>query len=63
MNHEERHLDLLRLIIAVFIPPLAVATQVGLGIHFWLNIALTLLGWVPGVLHAAWVILSVKNDE
>jgi len=53
-------MDLIRLILAVFMPPLGVLLQVGLGAHFWLNILLTLFGWVPGVLHAFYVIL--KND-
>lgn len=53
-------MDLIRLILAVFVPPLGVFLQVGLGAHFWLNILLTLFGWIPGVLHAFYVIL--KND-
>ena len=34
-----------------------VIRQVGIGLHFWLNILLTLLGYIPGVIHAIWVIL------
>jgi len=30
---------------------------VGIGLHFWLNILLTLLGYFPGLIHAIWVIL------
>jgi uncharacterized membrane protein YqaE (UPF0057 family) len=48
--------DIIRIIIAIFIPPLAVFTQVGLGKHFWINLLLTLCGWLPGVIHAFWVI-------
>ncbi|HZY56426.1 MAG TPA: YqaE/Pmp3 family membrane protein [Rubrobacteraceae bacterium] len=36
--------------------PLGVFLQVGLGKHFWINILLTLLGYIPGVVHAVWVI-------
>ena len=25
--------------------------------HFWLSVVLTLLAWLPGVLHALWVVL------
>jgi uncharacterized membrane protein YqaE (UPF0057 family) len=32
--------------------------QVGLTGHFWLNILLTLLGFLPGVIHACYVIFS-----
>lgn len=54
-------MDILRVICAIFLPPLGVFLQVGLGGHFWLNILLTLLGYFPGVLHALYVILR-END-
>lgn len=50
--------DLLRLILAVILPPLGVFTQVGFGLHFWLNILLTLLGYIPGIIHAVWIIVT-----
>jgi uncharacterized membrane protein YqaE (UPF0057 family) len=34
--------------------------QVGIGMHFWLNILLTLLGIVPGIIHAIWLIAKKK---
>lgn len=54
-------MDLIRLVLAFLLPPLGVFTQVGFGGHFWLNILLTLFGWIPGVLHAFYVILK-END-
>lgn len=51
-------MDVLRIIAAIILPPLGVFLQVGLGGHFWLNVLLTLLGFIPGVIHALWVILS-----
>jgi uncharacterized membrane protein YqaE (UPF0057 family) len=51
-------LDILRIIIAILLPPLGVFLQVGIGGHFWLNILLTLLGYIPGIVHALYVILS-----
>jgi uncharacterized membrane protein YqaE (UPF0057 family) len=50
-------MDVLRIILSVLIPPVGVFLQVGLGLHFWLNILLTLLGYFPGLIHAIWVIL------
>ncbi|HEV7290984.1 YqaE/Pmp3 family membrane protein [Devosia sp. RR2S18] len=50
-------MDVLRIILSVIIPPIGVFLQVGLGLHFWLNILLTLLGYFPGLIHAVWVIL------
>ena len=49
--------DVLRILIAILLPPLGVFLQVGLGLHFWLNILLTLLGYLPGIIHAVWIIL------
>ena len=51
-------MDLLRIILAILLPPLGVFLQVGLTLHFWLNILLTLLGWLQGVIHAIWVIVT-----
>ncbi|MGK7916958.1 MAG: YqaE/Pmp3 family membrane protein [Prochloraceae cyanobacterium] len=49
-------MDLVRIICAILLPPLGVFLQVGLGPQFWLNILLTLLGYVPGIVHAVWII-------
>jgi uncharacterized membrane protein YqaE (UPF0057 family) len=35
---------------------LGVFLQVGLGGQFWINILLTLLGYIPGIVHAVWII-------
>ena len=51
-------MDLLRLLIAILLPPLGVFLQEGLGKHFWINIVLTLFGYLPGIVHAVWVIAS-----
>lgn len=49
--------DLVRVLLAFFLPPLGVALEVGLKPQFWINVLLTLLGWLPGVIHAIWIIL------
>lgn len=49
---------LLLVIIAILLPPLAVGLKAGLGGAFVLNLILTLLFWLPGVLHALYVILG-----
>lgn len=48
--------DLIRIILSVLLPPVGVFLQVGLGLHFWINIVLTLMGYIPGVVHAVWII-------
>lgn len=54
-------MDILRIIIAIFIPPLAAFLTVGIKLHFWLNILLTILGFFPGMIHALWLV--VKNGR
>lgn len=49
-------MDIIRIIIAIFLPPLGVFLQVGLGTDFWINLLLTILGYLPGIIHAVWVI-------
>jgi len=49
-------MDLVRLLCAIFVPPLGVFLQVGLGKDFWINVLLTLFGYIPGIIHAVWVI-------
>lgn len=49
-------MDIIRLICAILLPPLGVFLQVGLGGAFWLNILLTLFGYIPGIIHAVWII-------
>lgn len=52
-------MDVLRIILAIILPPLGVFLQVGIGKHFWINVVLTILGYIPGIIHALWVILKV----
>ena len=49
-------MDVLRIILAILLPPLGVFLQVGFGGHFWLNILLTLLGYIPGIVHTVRII-------
>lgn len=49
-------MDVIRIILSILLPPLGVFLQVGIGLQFWINIVLTLLGYVPGVIHAVWII-------
>ena len=49
-------MDLLRILVAIILPPLGVFLQVGLGTQFWINLLLTFLGYIPGIVHAIWII-------
>jgi uncharacterized membrane protein YqaE (UPF0057 family) len=56
IDHQELSMDIIRIIIAILLPPLGVFLQVGFGGAFWLNILLTLLGYIPGIVHAVYII-------
>jgi uncharacterized membrane protein YqaE (UPF0057 family) len=49
-------MDILRIIFSIILPPLGVFLQVGLSAQFFLNILLTILGYIPGIIHAVWII-------
>jgi uncharacterized membrane protein YqaE (UPF0057 family) len=55
-----RPMDIIRILLAILLPPLGVFLQVGLGLHFWVNILLTLLGYIPGIIHAIYIIIKYK---
>ncbi|MDV3241241.1 MAG: YqaE/Pmp3 family membrane protein [Methylocaldum sp.] len=50
--------DVFKVIFAILLPPLGVFMEVGLAGAFWLNILLTMLGFIPGVIHALYIILT-----
>jgi uncharacterized membrane protein YqaE (UPF0057 family) len=54
-------MKVLRYILAIFVPPLGIFLTYGIGQTFVINVLLTLLGWVPGSIHAVWAIS--KRDE
>ena len=53
--------NVLRIVLAIFLPPVAAFLTVGIRLHFWLNLILTLLFFIPGVIHALWLV--VKKAE
>lgn len=51
----------LRLVLAILLPPAAVFLTTGFSTGFLINLGLTFLGYVPGIIHALWIIQ--KTDE
>ena len=41
--------NLLKILLAIFLPPVCAFIQVGFSLHFLINIVLTLLGGLPGI--------------
>lgn len=53
-------MELLKILLAIILPPIGVFFQVGIGKHFWINLLLTICGYIPGIVHAVWVIAKNK---
>ncbi|MBL3658760.1 YqaE/Pmp3 family membrane protein [Fulvivirga sediminis] len=45
-------MSIITIILNIFLPPLAVFMKHGLGKAFFINVILTLIAWLPGVIHA-----------
>ncbi len=50
-------MNVIRIISAIFVPPVAAFLTVGIALHFWLNLILTLF-FVPGMIHALWLVVK-----
>ena len=51
-------MKILKIVLAIIAPPLAVLLERGLGLSLLLNILLTILAWLPGAIHALLVVTS-----
>ena len=51
------------ILLAFFLPPLAVFLNRGCGEDFCINMLLTLLGWIPGVIHAMYIIVTDRDKD
>ncbi|KAF8212334.1 hypothetical protein K438DRAFT_1806377 [Mycena galopus ATCC 62051] len=50
--------DIIKIIAAVVLPPLGVFLERGCGADLLINILLTVLGYIPGIIHALYIILK-----
>ncbi|KAF2090601.1 UPF0057-domain-containing protein [Saccharata proteae CBS 121410] len=53
--------DVLLYFLALFLPPVPVFLKRGCGADFLINICLTILGWIPGVIHAWYIITKTEK--
>lgn len=56
MRQSRSRTSIVEIILAIFLPPLAVFLHDGIGTSFWINIILTLLFILPGIIHALLVV-------
>jgi len=50
--------DIFKIILAVLLPPLGVFLERGCGADLLINVLLTILGYIPGIIHALYIILK-----
>ncbi len=55
-------MGIVNIIASILLPPLGVFMNMGISQALVINILLTLLGWLPGVIHALWII-SKKSEQ
>ena len=60
---KESSRDFFRILLAILLPPLGVFLQVGWKVPLWINIVLTLLGYIPGIIHGIYIILSRSDSS
>lgn len=55
-------MDVVKILLAIVLPPVGAYMQVGASKHFFINIVLTLLGGLPGMIHALWLVTAKKTS-
>ena len=53
---------LLRILLGIVLPPLGVFLTTGVSSALLINVLLTLLGWLPGSIHAVWIITKQAEE-
>jgi uncharacterized membrane protein YqaE (UPF0057 family) len=52
-----------QIVAALLLPPLAIFFAEGVGRNFWIGLALTCLGYLPGVIYAFFVLLRGRSTS
>ncbi|KAI1015397.1 hypothetical protein LB504_011017, partial [Fusarium proliferatum] len=50
--------DICKIFLAIFLPPIGVFLERGCRADFFINILLTILCYIPGIIHALYIILK-----
>jgi uncharacterized membrane protein YqaE (UPF0057 family) len=53
----------LYIVLGILVPPVGVFLTFGVGSTLFINIGLTLLGWIPGSIHAVWAIVKQSQNS
>ena len=53
--------DTILIILAFLLPPLSTFFKRGLLREFWICVLLTILGWIPGIIYAIYVVMKYHH--
>ncbi|MQM02604.1 hypothetical protein Taro_035376 [Colocasia esculenta] len=48
----------LEVFLAILLPPVGVFLRYGCGVEFWIDLLLTILGYIPGIIYAIFVLVG-----
>ncbi|XP_062232436.1 low temperature-induced protein lt101.2 [Phragmites australis] len=48
----------LEILLAILLPPVGVFLRYGIGAEFWICLLLTILGYIPGIIYAVYVLVA-----
>jgi uncharacterized membrane protein YqaE (UPF0057 family) len=54
-------MKLSRLVLCILVPPVGVFLTYGLSSALFINVLLTIFGWVPGIIHAVWALSKYEE--
>lgn len=55
-------MQIVKIVCGILIPPVAAFLQVGLTAHFWINLILTFCFYLPGQVHALWLVVTDRRS-
>ena len=62
MAEEDNIIDTCNIIIGILLPPLGVYLKKNCEAEFWICLLLTILGYIPGMIYAAYIISTVVGS-
>ncbi|KAK2993723.1 hypothetical protein RJ640_003722 [Escallonia rubra] len=52
----------LEVVLAILLPPVGVFLRYGCGVEFWICLLLTLLGYIPGIIYAIYMLFVFAEE-
>jgi len=56
-------MKIIQIILGIIFPPLGIFLTYGISSTLLINIGLTVLGYIPGIVHAVWAIAKYQEQQ